>query len=65
MCQQKNEKQKNRPASLTLCGQREHLIRGGMNSAFHSWNKSYRKAWRRERQARQVPVLTLLEQNTQ
>jgi hypothetical protein len=50
MRQQKNDNQKNRSASLTLCGQKEHLIRGGMNSPFHSENESYRKAWRRERQ---------------
>jgi hypothetical protein len=27
---------KNRSASFALCGQKEHLIQGGMNSSFHS-----------------------------
>ena len=44
----KKTTRKNRSASLTLCGQKEHLIRGGMNSAIHSENGGPRKAWRRE-----------------
>jgi hypothetical protein len=48
----KKTARKNRSASLTLCGQKDHLIRRGMNSAFHSENGGHRKAWERERQDR-------------